>query len=78
MYISFKTICNLKGVIVSFDAVQRYGSKSTPRTANPYKSADPILHREPPLLQNRSNATGDFKHLKVLAYLSLDLIYHLK
>jgi hypothetical protein len=26
------------------------------------KSADPILHREPPLLNHRSNALGDFKN----------------
>jgi hypothetical protein len=32
--------------------------------AGSFKSADPILHREPPLLKNLSNATGDFKHLK--------------
>jgi hypothetical protein len=35
-----------------------------PRAANPCKSADPILHREPPLLINHSNATDDFKSLK--------------
>jgi hypothetical protein len=28
------------------------------------KSGDTILHREPPLLKNRSDATGDFKNLK--------------
>jgi hypothetical protein len=28
------------------------------------KSADPILHRESPLLKNRSDATGDFKDKK--------------
>jgi hypothetical protein len=28
------------------------------------QSADPILHREPPLLKNHSNATADFKNLK--------------
>jgi hypothetical protein len=39
------------------------------------KSADPILHREPPLLKHRSHAMGDFKGL---AYLSLDLTYDLK
>jgi hypothetical protein len=32
------------------------------RTANSDKSADPILHRESLLLQNRSDATGDFKN----------------
>jgi hypothetical protein len=36
----------------------------TPRAANSCQSADPILHREPPLLKNRSDATGDFKNLK--------------
>jgi hypothetical protein len=50
--------------LCTFEAVQRDGSKSTPRGANPYKSADPILHCEPPLLKNRSNASGNFKHLK--------------
>jgi hypothetical protein len=39
-------------------------SSSTPSAANPCKSADPILHQEPPLLKNRSNATGNFKNLK--------------
>jgi hypothetical protein len=29
------------------------------------KSGDTILHREPPLLKNRSDATGDFKNLKI-------------
>jgi hypothetical protein len=33
------------------------------RASNPCKSADPILHREPLLFKNRSNATGDFKNL---------------
>jgi hypothetical protein len=28
------------------------------------KSGDTILHREPPLLKNHSDATGDFKNLK--------------
>jgi hypothetical protein len=28
------------------------------------KSGDAILHHEPPLLKNRSDATGDFKNLK--------------
>jgi hypothetical protein len=28
------------------------------------KSGDAILHREPPLLKNRSDAMGDFKNLK--------------
>jgi hypothetical protein len=28
------------------------------------KSGDTILHREPPLLKSRSDATGDFKILK--------------
>jgi hypothetical protein len=28
------------------------------------KSGDTILQREPPLLKNRSDATGDFKNLK--------------
>jgi hypothetical protein len=41
------------------EAVQRDGSKLTPLAA-----ADLILHREPPLLKNRSNAMGDFKNLK--------------
>jgi hypothetical protein len=50
--------------LCTFDAVQRDGKKFSPRAANPSKSADPILHREPTLLKNRSNATGDFKNLK--------------
>jgi hypothetical protein len=41
------------------------------------KSADPILHCEPPLLKHRSDAMGEFK-IKGLAYLSLDIIYDLK
>jgi hypothetical protein len=32
--------------------------------AGSLKLADPIFHREPPLLKNHSNATGDFKNLK--------------
>jgi hypothetical protein len=44
--------------------VQRDGTKFPPRTANPCKSAVPILQRETPLLKNRSNAAGDFKNLK--------------
>jgi hypothetical protein len=34
------------------------------RAANPYKSTDPILHREPPLLKNLCSATGVLKNLK--------------
>jgi hypothetical protein len=30
--------------------------------ADSCKSADPILHSEPPLLKNHSNAMGDFKN----------------
>jgi hypothetical protein len=29
------------------------------------KSDNPILHRESPLLKNRSDATGNFKNLRV-------------
>jgi hypothetical protein len=47
-----------------FEAVQRDGSKLTLRAANLCKSAEPILHRESPLLKNLSNATGDFENLK--------------
>jgi hypothetical protein len=46
----------------TFEGVQRDGIKFSPRTANPSKSAAPILHRETPLLKNRSNAKGDFKN----------------
>jgi hypothetical protein len=35
-----------------------------PVASGSIKSADPILHGEPPLLKNRSNVTGDFKNLK--------------
>jgi hypothetical protein len=35
-----------------------------PHAAIPCKSPDPILHGEPQLLKNHSNATGDFKNLK--------------
>jgi hypothetical protein len=52
------------GSLWTFEDVQRDGIKFSPRTANPYKSADPILHRETPLFKNLSNATGDFKILK--------------
>jgi hypothetical protein len=48
----------------TFEAVKHDGSKLTPHAANPCKSADPILHHEPPLLKNSSNVTGDFKNLK--------------
>jgi hypothetical protein len=44
--------------------MQRDGSKSTPHSANKCLSADPNLLHEPPLLKNRSNATGDFKNLE--------------
>jgi hypothetical protein len=33
-------------------------------TAGSFKSADPILQREPPLLKNRRNATGSFKNFQ--------------
>jgi hypothetical protein len=33
-------------------------------TKNSVKSADPILHRESPHLNIRSNGTDDFKNLK--------------
>jgi hypothetical protein len=46
--------------------------------ANLYKSGEPFLYREPHRLKNRNNTTFDFKNLKVLAYLRLDRIYHLK
>jgi hypothetical protein len=52
------------GSLLTFVAVQHDGSKSMLRAANKSLSADPILHLEPPLLKNRSNATGDFKNLK--------------
>jgi hypothetical protein len=39
------------------------------------KSADIILHREPPLLKHRSDATG---HFKTKNKFSLDMIYDLK
>jgi hypothetical protein len=42
------------------------------------KSADPILHSKTPLLKNRSDAMGDLKIKEGLAYLNLDLSYHLK
>jgi hypothetical protein len=60
----FKQFVIWKRSLCTFEAVQRDGSKSTPCAANPCQSADPILHREPPLLKNRSNATADFKNLK--------------
>jgi hypothetical protein len=52
--------------LCTFEAVQRDGSKSAQHAANPCQSADPILHYEPSLLKNRSNATGDFKNLKMV------------
>jgi hypothetical protein len=42
------------------------------------KSADPILHCEPPLLKHQSNVMDDLKIKEGLTYLSLDLIYDLK
>jgi hypothetical protein len=51
--------------LCTFEAVQRDGSKLTPRAANLCKSADSILQHEPPLLKNCSNAMGDLKNLKV-------------
>jgi hypothetical protein len=33
-----------------------------PRAANSGKSADPILHQEPPLLKNPSDAMSDFEN----------------
>jgi hypothetical protein len=48
------------------------------KAANMCKSGEPFLHREPPLLKNCNNTTVEFKILKVSAYFSLDLIYHLK
>jgi hypothetical protein len=46
--------------LCTFEAVQREGHKLTPHAANPCKSADPILHQEPPLYKNHSNEMGDF------------------
>jgi hypothetical protein len=61
----FKQFCTLKGgSLCTFEAVRCDGSKLMPHAANPCKSADPILHREPPLLKNRSKATGDLKIFK--------------
>jgi hypothetical protein len=48
----------------TFEAVQRDRSKSTLHTDYPCKSADPVLHQEPPLLTNHNIATGYFKNLK--------------
>jgi hypothetical protein len=42
------------------------------------KSASYFLHRETPLLKIRCDATDILKIKEGLAYLSLDLIYHLK
>jgi hypothetical protein len=50
--------------LCTFEAGQREGSKLTPRAANPWISADPILHGELPLLKNHNNAMGDFKNIK--------------
>jgi hypothetical protein len=41
-------------------------------------SGDPILHLELTHIKKRSDATGDFKNYKGLAYLSLDLLYDAK
>jgi hypothetical protein len=42
------------------------------------KSADPILHREPPLLKHYRDRWANLKIKEGLVYLTLDLIYDLK
>jgi hypothetical protein len=66
---------------IPYEGVAQHDAVRTLRhceSANLCKPGEPFFHPEPHFLKNRNNTTVDFKNLKVLAYLSLDLIYHLK